>query len=116
MALCPMGHPICGGGFYTRSDDMAKLGYTYACGGQYNGRQIISQKWIDMAMSNDFACTQFRDTDVYLKTGARGQMVAFSIPRKTAVAWHGCAANGNARNERLLEAFVRYLDENNGKL
>lgn len=116
MALCPMGHPICGGGFFTRADDMAKLGYAYVCGGQYNGKQIISKEWIDKAMSSDFACTSHRNSDVYLKTGANGQMVAFSIPRKTAVAWHGCSENGNARNDRLLDAFMNYLDETKGKL
>ena len=113
IALCPMGYPICGGGFFTRADDMAKLGYAYACGGMYDGKRIISEDWINMAMTQDFACTQHRDTDVYVKTGARGQMVAFSIKRKAACAWHGCAEpdDEGKRNNRLLDGFLKYLDE-----
>jgi len=113
IALCPMGYPICGGGFFTRADDMAKLGYAYACGGMYDGNRIISEDWINMAMTQDFACTQHRDSDVYVKTGARGQMVAFSIKRKAACAWHGCSDpdDNGMRNNRLLDGFLKYLDE-----
>ncbi len=111
MAKCPKGVPIGGGGFYARSDDIARFGYVYACGGVYEGRRILPESWIEDAMQNDYACTQFRDTDVFVKTGAKGQMVAFSRQRKAAVAWHGYSNDGNARNDRLLEAFVRYLDE-----
>lgn len=110
LAKCPKGVPIAGGGFYARSDDIAKLGYVYACGGVYEGRRILPESWIADAMKNDYACTQFRDTDVFVKTGAKGQMVAFSRQRRAAVAWHGYSNDGNARNDRLLEAFVRYLD------
>lgn len=112
MAKCPQGHPICGGGFFCRSDDLAKLGFTYAMDGVYNGQRIISKAWIDEAMVSDYALTRFRDTDVYLKTGARGQLVGFSVERKAGVSWHGCSDpdDNGKRNDRLLEAFVRYLD------
>ncbi len=107
---CRMGHPICGDYLFSTALDSAKLGFTYACGGVYNGKQIISQEWIDMAMCNDFACSQFRDTGIFLKTGAHGQMIAFSPKHKVAVAWHGYSLDGNARNDRLLEAFADYLN------
>ncbi len=106
---CPMGHPICGDYLYSTAEDSAKLGFAYACGGVYGGKRIISQSWIDMAMANDFACTQFRDTDIYLKTGAHGQMIAFSVKDRVAAAWHGFSQQGNARNDRLLEAFDEYI-------
>ena len=111
MATCPQGYPICGGGFFARSEDCAKLGYAYACGGIYNGKQIVSQEWIDESKKNDFACTQFRDTGIFLKTGARGQCIAFSPEKKVAAAWHGCSApdDNGKRNDRLLSAFDAYL-------
>lgn len=111
MATCPQGYPICGGGFFARSDDTAKLGYAYACGGIYNGKRIVSKEWIDTAMKEDFACTQFRDTGIFLKTGARGQCIAFSIEKQTAASWHGCAFpdDNGKRNDRLLSAFDAYL-------
>ena len=111
LAKCPKGIPIGGGGLYARSDDVAKLGYVYACGGVYQNKRILPEGWITDAMKNDYACSQFRDTDVFVKTGAKGQMVAFSRQRRAAVAWHGYSNEGNARNDRLLEAFVRFLDE-----
>ena len=115
MATCPMGYPICGGGFFARSIDTAKLGYTYAMGGVYEGKRIISEEWIREAMENDYACTRFRDTDIFLKTGARGQMIAFSVERKAAASWHGCSEpdDNGKRNDRLLEAFEKTLDERN---
>ena len=111
LAKCPRGVPIGGGGLYARADDIARLGFTCACGGVYEGRRILPESWIADAMQHDYACTQFRDTDVFVKTGAKGQMVAFSQQRQAAAAWHGYSNDGNARNDRLLEAFVRYLDE-----
>ncbi len=108
---CRMGHPICGDYLFTSSYDAAKLGFTYACDGIYDGKQIISREWIDMAMENDFACTRFRDTDIYLKTGAHGQIIAFSRKHKIATAWHGYSTQGNARNDRLLDAFSEYLSQ-----
>ena len=112
MLLCPMGHTIGGGGLYTESDDTARLGFLWASRGMCDGRQIISASFIEDAMKNDYACSRFRDTDIYLKTGAHGQCVAFSVKRRAAAAWHGFSANdGNNRNDRLLLAFSQYLDE-----
>ena len=117
MAKCPQGHPISGGGFFARADDVAKLGYTFARDGVYEGKKIISAEWIGAAMANDFACTRFRDTDIFLKTGARGQCVAFSRERPSAAAWHGCAApdDEGKRNDRLLSAYYAYLNDTFGK-
>ncbi len=111
MAKCPQGHPICGGGFFARSDDIAKLGWAYANDGVYNGKRIVSKEWTDEAMVSDYACTRFRDTDIFLKTGANGQMVAFSKERPSGAAWHGYSTDNGKRNDRMLEAYCRLLDE-----
>ncbi len=117
MILCPMGHTIGGGGLYSRSDDNAKLGFLWANKGKYGNNEIISYDYIKAAMENDYASTSFRGTDVYLKTGAKGQCIAYSIKRKAATAWHGYSySDGNARNDRLLIAFCQYLDKKFGEL
>ncbi len=117
MLLCPMGHTIGGGGLYTRSDDTAKLGFLWANKGKNGAEEIISYDYIKAAMVNDYAATSFRGTDVYLKTGSRGQCVAFSLKRKAAAAWHGYSfSDGNNRNDRLLQAFCQYLDEKFGEI
>ena len=115
MAKCPMGHPLCGGGFFAGSDDVAKLGWVYAKNGLWHEQRILSEEWIDMAMQEDFACTRFRDTDIFLKTGAKGQCVAFSRERPAAAAWHGFSNDNGKRNDRLLLGFNRFLDEHFGK-
>lgn len=117
MLLCPMGHTIGGGGLYSRSDDNAKLGFLWANEGRINNREIISFDYIKSSMTNDYATTSFRGTDIYLKTGSKGQCIAFSVKRKAAAAWHGYSYNdGNARNDRLLLAFLEYLNENFGEV
>lgn len=116
MLLCPMGHTIGGGGLCIRSDDTANVGFLWANGGKADGKEILSPDYIMDAMENDYACSSFRGTDIYLKTGAHGQCVAFSVKRKAAAAWHGYSQyDGNARNDRLLLAFSQYLDEKFGK-
>lgn len=111
MVCCPQGHPIGGGGLFARSRDIAKMGYLYAVGGVWDGKRLISEEWIELSKQNDFALGQFRDYDVWVKTGARGQMIAFSQSKKAAAAWHGCAFSDDEgrRNDRLLEGFVKHL-------
>ena len=117
MLLCPMGHTIGGGGLYSRSDDTAKLGFLWADNGKLGEVEIISSDYIKDAMENDYASTSFRGTDIYLKTGSRGQCVAYSVKRKAAAAWHGCSdSDGNARNDRLLLAFSEYLNQKFGEI
>ena len=111
MAKCPMGHPICGGGFFARSDDTVKLGFCLANGGVYNEKRIVSKEYVDMAMQRDYACTRFRRTSIFLKTGAQGQIVAFSKEKKIAASWHGASTDGGGRNDRLLIAFAKVLGE-----
>ena len=116
MLLCPMGHTIGGGGLYSRSDDNAKLGFLWANEGKLGSEEIISAEYIKAAMENDYASTSFRGTDVFLKTGSKGQCVAYSLKRKAAAAWHGYSyEDGNNRNDRLLSAFCDYLDDKFGK-
>ena len=112
VLTCPFGYPVGGGGLFAASEDTVKLGMLYASGGIYNGRRLLSDEWIELSKQNDYALTRFRDTEVFLKTGAHAQIVAFSSKRKTAVSWHGFSLDSAERNDRLLEAFVRYLDNN----
>ncbi len=112
FGCCPQGHPIGGGGLYARSDDMARFAYLYANEGIWNGKRLISKEWIYLSAANDYAWTPFRDTDIFVKTGARGQMVAYSRSKRVGISWHGCCwEGGNDRNDRYLEAFEKVLSE-----
>lgn len=109
-AKCPQGHVIGGGGLYTRADDLAKLGWLYANMGVLDGKRLLSEKWIRDAMANDYALTSHRNTSIYVKTGACGQMVWFSAEKKAAGAWHGCIKGDNGdRNNVLLDGVMKEL-------
>jgi CubicO group peptidase (beta-lactamase class C family) len=41
------GNTLTAGGMFMRSRDMAKIGYLILTRGQWQGRQILSEKWID---------------------------------------------------------------------
>ena len=107
---CPAGFMLGCGGFFTRADDTAKLGLAYALGGEYMGRRIVSEKWVEQTMANDYACTRHRDTDIFVKTGAKGQMIAFSPSARIGAAWHGCSDNGPERNDRLLDGLAQEIE------
>lgn len=112
FGCCPQGHPIGGGGLYVRSDDMARFAYLYANEGIWHNTRLISKDWIERSAENDYAWTPFRQTDIFVKTGARGQMVAYSKSKRVGISWHGCCSiGGNDRNDAYLEAFERLLKE-----
>ncbi|GEM_PF-760075 len=117
MSKTPDGTPVGGDGLYATAADMAKFAYVCALGGTYEGRTYLSAQYLAAMRENDFATTRFRDTDVWLKTGANGQGIAYSVLRPAGVAWHGYSENGGCkRNDRMFEAFVRFLDDRFGKL
>ncbi len=109
-AVCPKGHMIGGGGFFSRADDMAKLPYVYANGGVYEGRRILSEEWTRLAVEHHYALDEHGGTGAYYKTGAKGQGVIFK--NNASFAWHGCSPeDGGNRTTRLFDAFCAYLSE-----
>ncbi len=96
------GNEIGGWGLYMRREDVAKLGRLYLDGGVYNGKRIISEKWIKEATSRLISAPETagdfdygyqtwsgRKTDSFLFNGMFGQdMIAFP-KTKTAVILNG---------------------------
>lgn len=46
------GNPYFGGGIFMRSRDMLKFGLLYANKGQWQGKQLISQNWVNASLKN----------------------------------------------------------------
>jgi CubicO group peptidase (beta-lactamase class C family) len=45
--ITPDGEADTEGGLYLSTEDLARIGYLFLRGGEWNGRQIISQEWVD---------------------------------------------------------------------
>jgi CubicO group peptidase (beta-lactamase class C family) len=84
---CPKGYSMGATGLYVYSHDMAKLGQLYLNGGEYNGKRIISQKWVDTVIERGYEFSPVPGGG-YGKGGAYGQMLAFYPEKKMVIAFH----------------------------
>lgn len=57
LAMTPRGRMYLGGGAYLRPRDVLKLGALHAGGGVWNGRRILSERWIEEATTPHLAIT-----------------------------------------------------------
>ncbi|NOK16241.1 serine hydrolase domain-containing protein [Corallococcus carmarthensis] len=50
--LMPNGEQYLGGGIYMRPRDALKLGQLYLSGGTWNGKRVVSQRWVERSTAN----------------------------------------------------------------
>jgi CubicO group peptidase (beta-lactamase class C family) len=60
-----------GGGMFINAYDMARFGYLFLRNGTWNGRQLVSEKWIEMARTPGKANEQYGFANWYLNTGRK---------------------------------------------
>ena len=60
-----------GGGMFISARDMARFGYLFLRNGKWKDRQIVSQKWIDMARSPGPANDGYGYMNWFLNSGAK---------------------------------------------
>lgn len=106
FSRCPKNHPIGATGLYIRARDMVKLGWLYADGGRYEGKQLISEGWIREEERNGLAFTACGKGDARGKGGMYGQMLMFSKEKRFAAAWHSFTTDGR------LNGFTEFIEEN----
>ena len=84
---CPYGYSIGATGLYIRTEDMVKLGILYLNKGIWMGERIISEKWVDLVISN---CYEFHyiGNGWYAKGGMCGQFLMFNYNLGKALACH----------------------------
>lgn len=86
-SVCPKGYNIGATGLYIRCDDTVKIGTLWLNRGVLNGKRLISEKWIDIALKNGYAFTPlFEGKRGYQKTGAKGQKLYFSYDDNLALS------------------------------
>lgn len=100
---CPMNHPIGATGLYIRARDMAKLGWLYANGGVYEGKKLLSGRWLAEEKRGGLAFRPCGKGDARGKGGMYGQMLMFSEEKGFAAAWHSFTTD---RRTDGLTAFI----------
>ena len=104
-SCCPKNHIIGATGLYIRARDMAKLGWLYADGGQFEGKQLISGAWISEEEQGELAFKPCGRGDARGKGGMYGQMLMFSKKKKFAAAWHSFTTDGK------LSGLTEFIEE-----
>lgn len=104
FSKCPYGYPMGATGMYMHSRDMAKLGYLYLNGGIVNGRRILSEEWIKLTFSEDFALGANGDGTIYFKGGMCGQKLYIDFKSGRSVA----LMSDGADTDKFLDFIERY--------
>ena len=78
-----------GGGMFIDAEDMARLGYLFLRMGRWKERQIVSEKWIQLARTPGAANPQYGYMNWYLNTGRK------SLPAapESSVTFRGAGQN-----------------------
>jgi len=79
-----------GGGMFISARDMARFGYLFLRNGKWKDRQIVSQKWIDMARSPGPANPSYGYMNWFLNSAPKPE---FSNAPPTAVTFQGNGSN-----------------------
>ncbi len=91
---CPMGHPMGATGLYICCADMAKLGWLYHQNGVWEGKRILSEKWVNIVRERGY---ELRPTDIgksYGKGGMFGQWMLIVPESDRVAAWQGYVTGG----------------------
>lgn len=103
---CPYGHPIAGTGLYVRAKDMVKLAWLYMNDGIYEGKRLLSEKWVKLVLELQYELSPIKsETHITGKAGMNGQMICFSQKNRVAIAWHSYEPDGGDKE------FIDYLHE-----
>jgi CubicO group peptidase (beta-lactamase class C family) len=109
------GTPIGGWGLQLTPRDMAKLGYLYLQGGQWNGRQIVSAQWVDKAthahtktdgeLGYGYQWWTYPSLDAYAALGRYGQTI-FVVPGADLVIVTTAQLDNHDAIFQLIEQYI----------
>lgn len=100
----PEGYPIAATGMYIATEDMAKLGLLFVQDGVYDGKQLLSKRFVDEAFDRTFELYPVGDEGVaFTKGGYLGQLLYMNRKTKRVVALHSYNGDCDAILEYLVE-------------
>ena len=107
-----------GGGMFISASDLARFGYLFLRNGRWNGRQLISQRWIGMARTPGRVNPAYGFMNWFLNNpqkqpdGADGPLPFPSAPR-SSVTFQGNGVNAVYLDwDNDLLVVVRWIDNN----
>lgn len=103
---CPRGYAMGATGLYIRSIDIARLGQLYINEGTWEGKQILSAEWVNLAKEREYSLVLCRNGG-YTKGGMRGQRLYFNPKTNVAIGW--TAYDPDGKNKPILE-YIADMD------
>ncbi len=88
-SCCPQGHAIGATALYIRTDDMIKIGGVYLNKGMYQGKRIVSEKWVNKVLERRYEFSPNGIRDSYNKGGMNGQNLLVIPSENRVVGWQG---------------------------
>ncbi|MCH7562898.1 MAG: serine hydrolase [Gemmatimonadetes bacterium] len=127
--ITPDGEADTEGGLYLSTEDLARIGYLFLRGGEWNGRQIVSREWVEASTSpvvRDVAPDNGRPdpgygyqwwvpdheggtTRVFAGNGYGGQFVLVSPEHDIVVVFNGWNIHGGANRQTRRALQERIL-------
>ncbi len=109
---CPLEHTMGATGCYMGLEDLNKIGRLYALGGSYEGRQLLSREWVEMAAAPypNTSGTPYgfgfsrRPSGDFFCGGAHNQFLYISLAQKIAVAIQGY--DDTQQMDQLIEQAI----------
>ncbi len=86
FSKCPHGYPMGGTGLYISTEDMAKLGQLYLQKGKWDGKEILSERFIRKALGRYELKKSYGG---YAKGGMYGQQLYLNPSQDSVIAFHG---------------------------
>lgn len=104
-STCPYGYSAGGSGLYVSCEDMAKLGKLWLDYGICNGKRIISEEWVKLAVENEYAFG-LRDEKYrgFYKSGLKSQLLYFSYEQSLVLAIQSYAPS--IQMAQLIDLFL----------
>lgn len=104
FSRCPLGHVVGATGLYTRAADIVKLGALYRDGGVWNGRRLLSEEWVNLALARRYELAPVGHGRAFGKAGMCGQMLLIVPETGRVVCWQGY-------EPRSCDSLIRFAAE-----
>lgn len=102
---CPKGHVIGSTGLHLRVEDMIKLGAVYLQGGVWQGKRILSEKWVETVFDRQYEFSPVGVCDAWQKGGMLGQKLMILPKQRRVIAWQAATGLGQQDIKEFLGQY-----------